>query len=143
MPKKQVIGVVTSDKMNKSRRVEIPRLVKHPKYGKYIRRRTVCHVHDEENRSKIGDTVEIIECPPRSKVKRWELVRVVAESQQVDLAAMRAATKLDAERDTDAVGSATDAVGSATEAPAEGESATVAESTGAASPEESDTTVEA
>ena len=136
MPKKQVIGVVTSDKMNKSRRVEIPRLVKHPKYGKYIRRRTVCHVHDEENRSKIGDTVEIIECPPRSKVKRWELVRVVAESQQVDLAAMRAAAKLDADRDTDAVGSATDAV-------AEGESATVAESTGAASPEESDTTVEA
>ena len=136
MPKKQVIGVVTSDKMNKSRRVEIPRLVKHPKYGKYIRRRTVCHVHDEKNRSKIGDTVEIIECPPRSKVKRWELVRVVAESQQVDLAAMRAAAKLDADRDTDAVGSATDAV-------AEGESATVAESTGAASPEESDTTVEA
>lgn len=136
MPKKQVIGVVTSDKMNKSRRVEIPRLVKHPKYGKYIRRRTVCHVHDEENRSKMGDTVEIIECPPRSKVKRWELVRVVAESQQVDLAAMRVAAKLGADRETDPLGS--DA-----EAPAEGVSAEVAESAGAESPQESDTTVEA
>jgi small subunit ribosomal protein S17 len=91
MPKRQVIGVVTSDKMNKSRRVEIERLVPHPKYGKYVRRRTVCHVHDEENQSKLGDTVEIIEAPPRSKTKRWDLVRIVARSQQVDLAAMRAA----------------------------------------------------
>ena len=91
MPKKQVIGVVTSDKMNKSRRVEIERLVKHAKYGKYIRRRTVCHVHDENNESGIGDTVEIIEAPPRSKTKRWDLVRVVEKSQLVDIAAMRAA----------------------------------------------------
>lgn len=97
MPKRQVIGVVTSDRMQKTRRVEIGRLVKHPKYGKFMRRRTVCHVHDEENASKMGDTVEIVECPPRSKTKRWELLRVVAESQQVDLAAMRAAQKLEAE----------------------------------------------
>lgn len=90
MPKRQLIGVVTSDKMNKSRRVEIPRLVKHPKYGKYIHRRTVCHVHDEENVSAMGDRVEIIECPPKSKTKRWDLVRVVAKGNQVDLAAMRA-----------------------------------------------------
>ena len=93
MPKKQVIGVVASDKMDKSRRVEIDRLVKHPKYGKYIKRRTVCHVHDENNESKLGDTVEIIECPPRSKLKRWDLVRVVAKSRLVDIAAMRAAAK--------------------------------------------------
>ena len=93
MPKKQVIGVVTSDRMNKSRRVEIERLVKHPKYGKFVRRKTVCHVHDETNESKLGDTVEIIECPPRSKLKRWDLVRVVAKSSQVDIAAMRAAAK--------------------------------------------------
>lgn len=93
MPKKQVIGIVASDKMDKSRRVEIDRLVKHPKYGKYIKRRTVCHVHDENNESKIGDTVEIIECPPRSKTKRWDLVRVVAKSRMVDIAAMRAAAK--------------------------------------------------
>ncbi len=92
MPKRQVIGVVTSDKMDKSRRVEIERLVPHSKYGKYVRRRTVCHVHDEENESKQGDTVEIIESPPRSKTKRWDLVRIVARSQQVDLAALRAAS---------------------------------------------------
>jgi small subunit ribosomal protein S17 len=93
MPKKQLIGVVTSDKMNKSRRVEIDRLVRHPKYGKYMRGRTVCHVHDEANESNAGDTVEIIECPPRSKTKRWDLVRVVARSKQVDIGAMRAAAK--------------------------------------------------
>ena len=59
MPKRVAVGVVTSDKMAKTRRVEIPRLVRHPKYGKFIRRRTVCFVHDEENKSKAGDTVEI------------------------------------------------------------------------------------
>ena len=48
------VGVVTSDKMNKTRRVEIPRLVKHPRYGKYIRRRTICHVHDETERVAHG-----------------------------------------------------------------------------------------
>ena len=50
------IGVVTSDKMQKTRRVEIPRLVKHPRYGKYIKRRTICYVHDEANTSHVGDT---------------------------------------------------------------------------------------
>ncbi len=91
MPKRQVTGIVTGDKMNKTRRVEIDRLVRHPKYGKFIRRRTVCHVHDEDNQSHEGDTVEIVEAPPRSKTKRWDLVRVVAKSQLVDIAAMRAA----------------------------------------------------
>jgi len=71
------VGVVTSDKMNKTRRVEIPRLVKHPRYGKYIRRRTICHVHDEDNSSRQGDTVEIVESRPYSKTKHWRLVRVV------------------------------------------------------------------
>lgn len=89
MPKRVNIGVVTSDKMNKTRRVEIPRQVRHPKYGKIIRRRTVCIVHDENNSSHMGDTVEIIESRPRSKRKRWDLVQVVARSQEVDLAAMR------------------------------------------------------
>jgi small subunit ribosomal protein S17 len=94
MPKRQVIGVVKSDKMNKSRRVEIERLVQHKRYGKFMRRRTVCHVHDENNESHEGDTVEIIEAPPRSKLKRWDLLRVVSKSQQVDIAAMRAAADL-------------------------------------------------
>ena len=91
MPKKVVVGVVTSDKMSKSRRVEIARLVKHPKYGKYMRSKTVCHVHDEQDASHLGDTVEIIECPPKSRLKRWELVRVVSKSRLVDLAALKAA----------------------------------------------------
>lgn len=106
MPKKQVIGVVTSDRASKTRRVEIDRMVKHPKYGKIIRRKTVCHVHDEQNESGEGDTVEIIECPPKSKLKRWELVRVVAKSQAVDLAALRAAQKAqqEAEASTGATG---------------------------------------
>src|SRR5713226_10368346 len=74
------VGVVTSDKMQKTRRVEIPRLVKHPRYGKYIRRRTICHVHDEQNESRVGDTVEIMETRPLSKTKNWRLVRVVAKA---------------------------------------------------------------
>src|SRR3954451_2204474 len=72
-----VVGVVTSDKMNKTRRVEIPRLVKHPRYSKFIKRRTICHVHDEKNESKAGDMVEIVESRPYSKTKHWRLIRVV------------------------------------------------------------------
>ncbi len=96
MPKKVAVGVVTSDKAAKSRRVEVARLYKHPKYGKYLRRRTVCHVHDENNESSQGDVVEIIECRPKSKMKRWELVRVVEKGRLIDLAAMRAAAKNEA-----------------------------------------------
>ena len=91
MPKRTAVGIVVSDKMLKTRRVEIPRLVKHPMYGKYIRRKTVCYVHDENNESGEGDTVEIIEARPLSKTKRWNLVRVVEKSRAVDVAAMRAA----------------------------------------------------
>jgi small subunit ribosomal protein S17 len=93
MPRTIAIGVVTGDRTDKTRRVEIPRLVRHPKYGKYIRRRTVCYVHDENNESAQGDTVEISACRPRSKMKRWELVRVVSKSRLVDVAAMRAAAR--------------------------------------------------
>lgn len=74
------VGVVTSDKMNKTRRVEIPRLVKHVRYGKYIRRRTICYVHDEKNDSHAGDTVEIMETRPLSKLKTWRLVRIVTKA---------------------------------------------------------------
>ena len=78
--RRTVVGVVTSDKMNKTRRVEIPRLVKHARYGKYIRRRTICHVHDEQNQSHTGDTVEIMESRPYSKTKHWLLVKVVTKA---------------------------------------------------------------
>src|SRR5262245_12719983 len=77
--RRTAVGVVTSDKMNKTRRVEIPRLVKHARYGKYIRRRTICHVHDETNESHAGDTVEIMETRPLSKTKNWRLVRIVTK----------------------------------------------------------------
>ena len=97
MPKKVSIGIVTSDSNSKTRRVEIPRLVQHPKYGKYIRQKTVCYVHDENDESHIGDTVEIIEGRRRSKTKRWELVRVVEKNTAVDLAAMRTQSAILAE----------------------------------------------
>jgi small subunit ribosomal protein S17 len=74
------VGVVTSDKMNKTRRVEIGRLVKHARYGKMIRRRTVCHVHDEKNESRAGDTVEIMESRPLSRTKHWRLLRIVTKA---------------------------------------------------------------
>src|SRR5436190_23543218 len=76
------IGIVTSDKMNKTRRVEIPRLVKHPRYGKYIKRRTVCYMHDETNESCTGDTVELMETRPLSKKKTWRLVKVVKKAPE-------------------------------------------------------------
>lgn len=93
MPKRVSVGIVTSAKADKSRRVEIPRLVRHVKYGKFMRRRTICQVHDENNESREGDTVEIVECRPQSKFKRWKLSRIVAQNRQVDLAALRSASK--------------------------------------------------
>jgi small subunit ribosomal protein S17 len=75
--KKRLTGLVTSDKRNKTRRVEVERLYRHPKYGKIVRSRTICHVHDEENTAKEGDTVEIVETRPLSKTKRWSLLRIV------------------------------------------------------------------
>ena len=75
-----VTGIVTRDKMDKTRRVEIQRLVRHPKYGKYVKQRTVCYTHDEANDSHLGDTVEIQESRPLSRLKRWTLVRVVTRA---------------------------------------------------------------
>src|SRR5438067_12602746 len=75
-----LIGVVTRDKMNKTRRVEIQRLVKHPRYGKYMKRRRVCYVHDEANETRNGDTVEIMETRPLSKTKCWRLVRIITQA---------------------------------------------------------------
>jgi small subunit ribosomal protein S17 len=101
MPKRQVIGVVTSDRMAKTRRVEIRRKTRHPLYGKFVASRTICYVHDEENQSHEGDTVEIIESRPMSKLKRWQLVRIVQKSTTVDVAMLKAARKaeMDAEQE--------------------------------------------
>lgn len=90
MPKKVLQGTVTSDANSKTRRVEISTRVMHPTYGKYIRRRTVCIVHDEDDASHRGDIVEIVECRPMSKNKRWQLVRVVEESKFREVTRKRA-----------------------------------------------------
>ncbi|MCL4121387.1 UNVERIFIED_CONTAM: hypothetical protein GTU68_041041 [Idotea baltica] len=79
--------------MDKTRVVQIARLVRHPKYGKIYRDRTTCYVHDENNESKEGDTVQIVEAAPTSKKKRWALVKVVQKSNEVDVTAMKAARK--------------------------------------------------
>lgn len=73
----RLIGTVESDRRDKTRTVVIGYSARHPKYGKYVRRRTVLHVHDEANESRTGDRVEIAECRPISKTKSWMLVRVV------------------------------------------------------------------
>jgi len=70
-------GRVVSNKMNKTIAVEISRLVKHPRYGKYIRRTTKLLAHDETNESRQGDSVTIAECRPLSRNKSWRLVAVV------------------------------------------------------------------
>ena len=77
---RSVQGKVVSDKMEKSFVVAIERKVKHPLYGKFIRRTTKLHVHDENNEAKLGDVVEIRECRPLSKTNSWTLVRVVEKA---------------------------------------------------------------
>ena len=75
--RKTVSGVVTSNKMSKTITVKSEKLVKHPKYGKFVRRVTTYKAHDEENKASIGDKVEIAETRPLSKTKRWRLVGIV------------------------------------------------------------------
>ncbi len=75
------IGVVESDKRDKTRKVVVRFQAKHPKYGKFISRRTILHVHDEHNESRQGDVVEVSETRPLSKTKHWTLVRIVEKYQ--------------------------------------------------------------
>ena len=79
------IGVVESDKRAKSRKVVVAFNKVHAKYGKIMTGRTILHVHDENNESHVGDTVEIKPCRPISKTKRWMLVRIVERSTRVEL----------------------------------------------------------
>ena len=75
--RKTQVGVVVSDKMEKTVVVKVDRLVKHSVYNKYIKRSVKYKVHDEHNSSKTGDRVQIIECRPLSKDKRWCLKQVI------------------------------------------------------------------
>ncbi|MDR1872669.1 MAG: 30S ribosomal protein S17 [Deltaproteobacteria bacterium] len=77
-PNQTITGVVVSDKMDKTVVVLVNRLVKHPVYKKYIRRRAKFMAHDEQNAARLGDTVEIIQSRPLSRLKRWRLTRVLA-----------------------------------------------------------------
>ena len=74
------VGIVESDARDKTRKVVIAFSSRHPKYGKYIKRRTVLQVHDESNQSHNGDRVEVAECRPISKTKSWVLTRVVEKA---------------------------------------------------------------
>src|ERR1700683_2283383 len=74
---RSIIGVVASDKGDKTIKVVVNYQMRHPKYGKYLKRRTVLHVHDQKNEAKEGDTVEIAECRPLSKTKHHRLVKIV------------------------------------------------------------------
>src|SRR5437016_10887311 len=75
-------GVVASDKGNKTIKVVVNYQTRHPKYGKFLRRRTVLHAHDERNEAKEGDTVQIAECRPLSKTKHHRLLRIVRKAPE-------------------------------------------------------------
>ena len=77
------IGAVISDKMDKTVTVLIERKVKHPLYGKFVKKSTKLHVHDENNECSMGDTVQITESRPMSKTKSWTLVKVLEKSNAV------------------------------------------------------------
>ncbi|HEX3151054.1 MAG TPA: 30S ribosomal protein S17 [Gemmataceae bacterium] len=78
--RRTLVGIVTRDKTTKTRRVDVERLVKHARYGKYVKKRTICYVHDEKNETHVGDTVEIMETRPMSKLKCWRLLRIIAKA---------------------------------------------------------------
>jgi small subunit ribosomal protein S17 len=74
-------GVVRNDKMDKTVTVAVERRVKHPIYGKFVKKTTKFHVHDEKNECHVGDIVKIMESRPLSKTKRWRLVEIVEKAK--------------------------------------------------------------
>jgi len=79
--RKTRIGVVSGNKMNKTITVNVERKVKHPIYGKFVKKTTGFHVHDEKNECGLGDVVRIMETRPLSKTKRWRLVDIVEKAK--------------------------------------------------------------
>jgi len=75
--RKVLQGIVVSDRMQKTITVDVERVFRHPKYGKYVRRHKKYHAHDENREARVGDVVEIAECRPLSRLKRWRLLRVL------------------------------------------------------------------
>ena len=78
--RRTVTGVVTADKMDKTVRVRVERLVAHPQFSKTLRKHYECYAHDEKREAKLGDKVELMESRPISKLKHWRLVRVVEKA---------------------------------------------------------------
>jgi small subunit ribosomal protein S17 len=79
--RKTRIGIVSSDKMNKTITVAVERKVKHPIYGKFLKKTTRFHAHDEQNTAGVGDIVRIMETRPLSKTKRWRLVEIIEKAK--------------------------------------------------------------
>lgn len=78
--KRKLVGVVVSNKMEKTIVVQVDRLVKHPLYKKVLKRKSKFFAHDHENACQIGDTVEIMECRPLSKHKRWRMIEILKKA---------------------------------------------------------------
>lgn len=79
--KRKIVGMVIGNKMQKTLVVEVMRLVKHPMYGKYIKRSSIYKAHDENGQAKVGDKVEIVETRPLSKTKTTKLVRIIEKAK--------------------------------------------------------------
>ncbi|MBN9482350.1 MAG: 30S ribosomal protein S17 [Bacteroidetes bacterium] len=79
--RKTRIGIVSSDKMDKTITVAVERKVKHPIYGKFVKKTTKFHAHDDAQTAGIGDTVRIMETRPLSKTKRWRLVEIIEKAK--------------------------------------------------------------
>lgn len=79
--RKSKIGIVVSDKMDKSRVIAVKRFIKHPLYGKFVRKTSKFVVHDENNESHVGDTIKIMETRPLSKRKRWRLLEIIEKAK--------------------------------------------------------------
>ncbi len=96
VPKKApstLVGLVESDKRDKTRKVVVKTLSTHAKYGKIMRSRTVLHIHDEGNESHVGDLVEVVPCRPMSKTKTWKLLRIVQKSAAMKFEALETPSK--------------------------------------------------
>lgn len=92
--RRELIGIVTSAKTEKSITVEVERTFKHAKYGKYLRKRKRYLAHDEQRTAKVGDSVEICATRPLSKRKRWRLLRVISHSQLAGVEVVDAAAEI-------------------------------------------------
>ena len=89
--RKERMGLVISDRMHKTVIVSVERTVMHPRYKKYLRRRTKVKAHDESNQSHVGDRVLIVECRPLSRDKRWRVSRILARAKTTEADESKAA----------------------------------------------------